>query len=168
MGPSGGDVPDAERMRAGVVMHDAGEQQVAGSPGTGDGLVEQFTGTHRVDQVDAHQVSRQGFGEQDVIAQQPGPLDGFLAERQAALRLAGEVVDGGEDRRASMSSRLSSSWRANSTACSPYRRADAMSETRETSVATISAWPNSTGSARASGRSSAGVSGARASAPTLR
>jgi len=61
-------------------------------------LDEQFPGTHRVDQVDAHQVSRQGLGEQDVIAQRPGPLDGFLAERQAALGLAGEVTGGGEHR----------------------------------------------------------------------
>jgi hypothetical protein len=96
--PRGGDVPDAERVHAGVVVQDAGEQLVAGSLSAGDGLIEQFPGPDRVDFVDAQQVSRQGLGEQDVIAQRPGPVDGFGAERQAALGLAGEVAGGAQDR----------------------------------------------------------------------
>jgi hypothetical protein len=98
VGSGGGDVPDAERVHAGVVVQDAGEQQVAGSLGADDGLVEQFPGVARVDQVDAQEVPGQGLGEQHIITQRPGPLDGFLAERQAAFGLADEVTGGAEQR----------------------------------------------------------------------
>ncbi len=70
---------------------------VTAALGAGDGLVEQLPGPDRVNQVDAQLVSGQGLGEQDVVVQRPGPLDGLLAERQAALGLPGEVTGGTEN-----------------------------------------------------------------------
>ena len=98
MGPGCRDVPGAQGVHAGVVVQDASEELVAGPPGARDGLGEQRLGASRVDGIDAQQVPRHALGQHDVIAQQPGPLDGLLAERNSSLGLAGEVAGGAQDR----------------------------------------------------------------------
>jgi hypothetical protein len=88
----GREIAGPQRVHAGVVVQDAGEELIAGSLGAGDGLGEQRLSPRWVDKIQAQQVPRHAHGENDIVTQGPGSFDSLGRGRKSLLRLAGEVA----------------------------------------------------------------------------
>ena len=125
---------------------------------------KQLRGASRVDGVAGQQIPHQAPAQQDVIAELPGALDGFLCVGKSPVRLAGEVVSEAEcaegfDEQPVVAELASELHRLfPKLPCLPPGHTAPRRSAAVTSAAT-----NRPGSARASGRSSAGTSSARAS-----
>jgi hypothetical protein len=83
-------------MTAGVVVQDGVSEMVAGSFGARNRLGVKGQGPGRVD---GQEIPAQAHGQQDVVAEPPGALDGLLPERTPCLRLAGEEMRAAQRRK---------------------------------------------------------------------